>query len=350
MDLEYLKKHVHKKLKPVRDWEGPAWLNRHPGNPVLSAKDVPFPSHLVFNCSVLKEDRYRVVFRNDYFSDPEKLVPVETNFGYGESDDGISWNVAPEPVMDVKTDYIRRLYDPRVTPIEGTYYLTACAHTEDGPRAVLYASEDLKSFTFMDMSMPQSRNTLLFPEKINGYYYRLERPMWSAIDSLYVKQANAWIGHHFDIWVSRSLDLIHWGAAENIVRTDDIPYANIKIGPGAPPIRTDKGWLLLIHGVDFDPERGKNGWEAYWRCRYHAGVALLDLEDPGKLIGLGRTPLMTPEADYETSGGYRNHVIFPMSGIVQPDGEVSIYYGAADTTICLATAALSDLLDMCEPV
>jgi beta-1,4-mannooligosaccharide/beta-1,4-mannosyl-N-acetylglucosamine phosphorylase len=350
MTIEYLQEHVHKKLDPVREWKSPPWLRRDPANPILSSTDVPYDSHLVFNCSVLKEERYRIVFRNDYYSNPGRKGPVETCFGYGESDDGISWEIAPEPVMNVKGDYVKRLYDPRVTPIEGTYYLTACANTPDGPRAVLYSSPDLHEYTYMDMSLPQSRNTLLFPEKIDGYYYRLERPMWSAIDSLYVKRANAWVGHHFDIWVSRSPDLIHWGAARNLVRTEDIPYANIKIGPGAPPIRTKKGWLLLIHGVDFDPSRGKNGWEPHWRCRYHAGVALADLEEPWKLIGLGRSPLITPEAEYEISGGYRNNVVFPMSGIVQENGEVSIYYGAADTTICLATAKLDELLEMCEPV
>jgi beta-1,4-mannooligosaccharide/beta-1,4-mannosyl-N-acetylglucosamine phosphorylase len=74
------------------------------------------------------------------------------------------------------------------------------------------------------------------------------------------------------------------------------------------------------------------------------------LKEPWKLIGLGRSPLITPEAEYETSGGYRNNVVFPMSGILQENGEVSIYYGAADTTICLATAGLDELLEMCEPV
>lgn len=352
MDIDYLRKHVHQKLEPVQTWTSPNWLSRHPANPVLSSKDVPYNSHLVFNCSVLKEDRYRIIFRNDYYPNLAEGIGggVETTFGYGESDDGIAWTVTPEPVLDYKTDYVRRLYDPRVIPIEGTYYLTACAATPDGPRATLHSSPDLRHFDFLDMSLPQSRNTLLFPEKINGYFYRLERPMWSAIDSIYVKRANAWIGNTFDIWVSRSPDLLHWGAPENLVRTKDIPYANIKIGPGAPPIKTDKGWLLLIHGVDFDPSRGKNGWEPHWRCVYHAGVALTDLEQPWKLIGLGRTPLITPEAEYETSGGYRNNVIFPMTGIVQDDGEVWIYYGAADTTICLATAKLADLLDMCRPV
>jgi beta-1,4-mannooligosaccharide/beta-1,4-mannosyl-N-acetylglucosamine phosphorylase len=346
-----IERRVHRRLAPVGTWTSPPWLHRHPANPVLAAADVPYESELVFNCSVLREGgQYTTVFRNDFRPDRDTIGGFDTNFGRASSPDGVHWSVEPTPLLHVRTDYIKRLYDPRVTPLEGRYYLTACASTEDGPRAVCYGSDDLRTFDLIDMSLPCSRNTLLFPEKINGYYYRLERPMWSAIDSLYLKHAGAWIGQYFDIFISRSPDLVHWGGSQPLIRTAQIPYANIKIGPGAVPIRTAHGWLLLIHGVDFDPQRGKNGWEPAWKCRYHGGVALLDLDDPTRLLGYGRTPLITPEAPYETDGGYRNHVVFPMAGLVDEQGKIEIYYGAADTVICLATANIEQLIAMCKPV
>ena len=96
--------------------------------------------------------------------------------------------------------------------------------------------------------------------------------------------------------------------------------------------------------MDFDARRGKNGWGEAWKKRYTAGLALLDLEDPSKVIGLCREPLLAPEAPYETEGGYRNNVIFPGGMIVEESGEVKIYYGCADTTVCLASADLGELL------
>ena len=100
--------------------------------------------------------------------------------------------------------------------------------------------------------------------------------------------------------------------------------------------------------MDLDPARGKNGWEAAWKKRYTAGLMLLDLDHPQRVIGLCRAPLLVPEAPYETSGGIRNNVIFPGGMILEDTGEVKIYYGAADTVECLATADVEDLLRLCD--
>jgi len=126
-----------------------------------------------------------------------------------------------------------------------------------------------------------------------------------------------------------------------------VPYANDKIGPAAPPIKTKHGWLTTFHAVDIDAARGKNGWEAAWKKRYCAGIMLLDLENPDKIVGLYKEPLLAPEAAYEVDGGFRNHVIFPGGMILEEDGEVKLYYGAADTVECLATAHVDDLVRLC---
>ncbi|MBR6789655.1 MAG: glycosidase, partial [Oscillospiraceae bacterium] len=118
-------------------------------------------------------------------------------------------------------------------------------------------------------------------------------------------------------------------------------------GPGAPPIKTEKGWLTTFHSVIRDNERGKHGWEKKWPKMYYAGLMLLDLEDPSKVIGMYKSPLLTPELPHETDEGFRTHVIFPGGLILEPSGEVKIYYGASDTVECLATADVNDLLKLC---
>jgi len=130
-------------------------------------------------------------------------------------------------------------------------------------------------------------------------------------------------------------------------RAEDVPWCNAKIGPAAPPVKTPQGWLTTFHAVDKDDSRSKNGWEATWKKRYTVGIMLLDLEDPRRIVGLCREPILVPEAPYEVEGGFRNHVIFPGGMILEPDGEVKLYYGAADTVTCLATAHVDDLVKAC---
>ena len=175
---------------------------------------------------------------------------------------------------------------------------------------------------------------VLFPEKIGGEYVRLERPM-----PVYSRGRD-----RFDIWLSRSPDLVYWGRSELVLGVEDVPFANDKIGPTASPIKTERGWLTLIHAVDRDETRGKNGWENKWTKRYTAGLMLLDLNDPSKVLSVYDKPLIAPDLPVETDEGFRQNVIFPCGMLLEDDGEVKIYYGASDTCVCLATAHVSDLL------
>jgi beta-1,4-mannooligosaccharide/beta-1,4-mannosyl-N-acetylglucosamine phosphorylase len=180
---------------------------------------------------------------------------------------------------------------------------------------------------------------VLFPEKIGGRYVRLERPF-----PIYSRGGK----DRIDIWMSASPDMKYWGDSSLVLGVEHVPYANDKIGPAAPPVKTKRGWLTTFHAVDRDDvTRGKNGWEAQWTKRYTGGIMLLDLNDPSKVVGMCKEPLLAPEAPYEISGGYRNDVIFPGGMILEPDGEVKIYYGAADTVECLATANVDDLVALC---
>jgi beta-1,4-mannooligosaccharide/beta-1,4-mannosyl-N-acetylglucosamine phosphorylase len=186
-------------------------------------------------------------------------------------------------------------------------------------------TSDFKTFEKVAIaSEPTNRNMVLFPEKIGGMYVRLDRPFQPGGQ-----------GH---IWMCDSPDLIHWGNPKCILESRRFAWDQGKIGPGAPPIKTDDGWLVIYHGTT--P-----------RCNgliYKAGVALLDLDDPSRVIARGKEYLMAPSEDYERVGDVPN-VVFVTSAI--PDfekDEMRLYYGAADTSFCLATARISDLIEFAK--
>lgn len=313
-------------------------VHRHPHNPILTAKDVPYQPLLVFNVGVTRfQGKYVMAFRNDYGT-PGHIDNALTDIGLAYSDDGIRWTVKEKPCFAIHDQENLRAYDPRLTVIDGRCYMCFAVDTQHGVRAGIAVTDDFEQFEILSLSLPDNRNAVLFPEKVGGKYVRLERPF-----PIYSRQSP----ERFDIWISDSPDLRYWGNSNLLLGVEDVPFANRKIGPGAPPIKTPYGWLTLFHAVDFDPGRGKNGWEGRWQKRYTAGIMLLDLDNPQRVIGLSKEPLMAPEADYETGGGFRNNVIFPGGMVCSDTGDVMIYYGAADTVTCLATANVDDLVRLC---
>jgi len=314
-------------------------ITRYEGNPILAPSDVPSGPALVFNAGVTKfQGKYVMVFRNDYMREG-KIDGGLTDIGLAFSDDGVNWQVKPNPCFDLKSDEVMRAYDPRLTVLEGRCYMCFAVDTRHGVCGGIAVTDDFDKFEVLTTTTPDNRNMVLLPERVDGMYIRLERPF-----PVYSRQGR----DRFDIWISDSPDLRYWGNAKLLLGVEDVPFANNKIGPGAPPIKTDKGFLTTFHAVDLDETRGINGWESTpWQKRYSAGIMLLDSEDPGKIVGLYREPLIAPQASYETEGGFRNDVIFPGGMILEDSGEVKIYYGAADTVECLATAGLDDLLKLC---
>lgn len=331
-----------------------SFMKRHPANPVLAPDDVPFPTSLTFNAGVACfQGRYVMVFRNDFFENNDATKPHYTNLGFADSPDGIAWKVRSEPFLSLERakeaagafyanrdgEVVRRIYDPRITILEGRPYLCFAVDTRHGVRSGVAATDEtFEEFRIISMTAPENRNTVLFPERIPGSggsreFVRLERPF--PVYSRPEPEA-------FDIWIGRSPDLRYWGAHDLVLGVEDVPFSNRKIGPGAPPLKTSKGWLTTFHAVDYDDSRGRNGWEARWKKRYTIGLMLLDLENPARIVSVAKTPLMAPEAPYEI-GGFRSHVLFP-GGMTADGDEVRIYYGAADTVECVATADLADLL------
>ncbi len=302
-------------------------VTRHEENPILTAEAFPNDIVTVFNCGVLKQapDKYTMVCRAEDTN-------LDRYMWVADSTDGVHFKPRPEPVpffMDdpVYAQYVgegRSYHDPRITQIDGEIYVTHACHTSHGCQmGLMKTDESFENWQWMGLiSWPDNRNGVLFPEKIGGKYWRLDRPN--------VRGA-------MDIWTGQSPDLIHWGVPRCIVPQGRIHWCYTKIGPGAVPIRTDEGWLCVIHGVRT-------------QCTdfvYQLGVMLLDLEDPNEVIGVANRAILWPEKTYELIGQTPS-VVFTCAAILEDDGEVKIYYGAADTVQCLALARVEDLIYACK--
>ncbi|MBR6361482.1 MAG: glycoside hydrolase family 130 protein [Clostridia bacterium] len=307
--------------------------------PVLTKADVPYSAELVFNAGVCKAGgKYIMVFRNDYGNFDGKKFEG-TSLGTAFSDDGIKWDVS-EKILSLRGENpeIKRIYDPRLTVIDDEIFICFACDTYHGLMGGVGRLHNFSEIEILSLLPPDNRNLALFPEKVNGNYVLLERPM-----PVYSRGKD-----RFDMWVCESPDLINWGSHRLIMGVEDVAFADNKIGPAAPPVRTEKGWLTLFHAVEIDPARGKNGWEDKWQKIYRAGIMLLDLENPGKIIGYCADPLIVCDRDYELENGFRKDVIFPGGMILEDSGEVKIYYGASDTVECLATADVNDLISICR--
>lgn len=312
---------------------------RHPANPILTAEHIPYPATLIFNAGVAKyQGRYVMAFRNDYGGKQGSDVFAGTNIGLAWSDDGINWIPGEKPWIEWTEGEIRRAYDPRITVVEDRAYLCFAVDTKHGVRGGVAVTDDFVQWKVLSLSAPDNRNMVLFPERVNGKFVRLERPF-----PIYGRGAP----ENFDLWLSDSPDCAYWGNTQLVLGSEQVPWANSKIGPGAPPIKTEQGWLTLFHAVTSDPSRELSAWHRNWHKTYTIGLMLLDLERPWLVKGMHREPLMVPETGYEHEG-FRGDVLFPGGMILEPDGEVKIYYGAADTVECLATARIDDLLALCK--
>jgi len=297
-------------------------VRRHPANPILTPRDMPVACNGVFNSGVTR-------FGSGYLM----LLRIEDldcrqHFRVARSADGVHFEPEAQPVgfpTDAETArYEGTIYDPRITAIGDDYFVTYAAHSEMGVRIGLVRTRDFVRFERMPfISAVDNRNGVLFPEKIGGAYARLERPQT-------VKDQG-------DIWLSYSPDLIHWGRSTCVARSRYQSFDQWKLGAGTVPIRTPEGWLEIYHGV----RKTASG------AIYRLGAMLLDLEDPSRVIANTRAAILSPEEPYERVGDVPN-VVFSCGAILEPDGEVKIYYGGADTVMCLATARLADLIDACH--
>ncbi|MEO8668731.1 MAG: hypothetical protein ABI399_09460 [Bauldia sp.] len=299
-------------------------FKRHPLNPILTVADLAYPASTIFNPAAVQVGEETVL-----------LMRVEDRRGHSHltvarSRDGVTgWVIDPKPTFvadpDRYPEEIWGIEDPRITYLEEQkrWAITYTAFSVGGPLVALAVTNDFRNFERLGPVMPpEDKDAALFPVRFNGRWAMLHRPVPSAGNT----------GAH--IWLSWSPDLKHWGDHHILLRARRGGWwdAN-KIGLSPPPLLTDEGWLLLYHGVRLTASG----------AIYRLGLALLDREDPTRVISRGDEWIFQPEEDYERFGDV-DKVVFPC-GWVERDGEVRIYYGAADSRIALATAKVSDLLD-----
>lgn len=301
-------------------------LRRHPQNPIINPRDFPWGNaDVVFNPGQAILDGKVVLLASVLFRDK----PYAHTF-VAESTDGVNFTFRKEPAFirepnKVFGEYDNHPIDCRVTQIGDRYYVMRPGNSEMGCVGLLYETRDFNSFEPVDIvALPDNRVPCLFPEKIGGYYYRLERP--------YNHGAPNERGH---IWISRSPDLVHWGHHRFLLKG----FTNWcwgKIGPTVP-IKTEKGWLEIIHGVS----------KSCSLVSYSLGAILLDLNDPEKIIGRMESYLLTAEEDYEFKGRTPG-CVFATGGVADLHTRtLRVYYGATDTSICLAEGNLDDIIDAC---
>jgi len=298
-------------------------IKRYKGNPILTKKDVPYPVETVHNAAVIKhEGRYIMLFRSH-------LRNGRSIIGMAQSDDGYQFQVSSEPFITPSQDGLWAEYeafgveDPRVSKVDGEYLITYSAYSRHGVRIALAKTKDFKSLEKIAfITQADYRNVVIFPEKINGMYVRLDRPH---------SEISPW-----SIWITRSPDLIHWGESQVVMKPEAYHWDEMKIGPGAPPMKTRKGWLSIYHGV-FPTMDG---------AIYRLGLALHDLEDPSKILAIGDSWILQPEDPWEVTG-YVHNVIFTCGAVPEEDGSVKIYWGGADTVMCVGVAQMDDLLEFC---
>lgn len=293
-------------------------LWRYSKNPVIPRNLIPC-ANSIFNSAVVPyQGEFRGVFRVDNRA-------REMCLHSGRSRDGLNWELDPEPIAFIcGIDELKPFvygYDPRVTWIEDRYYVTWCNWYHGPTIGAAYTFDFEKFYQLENAFLPFNRNGVLFPRRINGNYAMLSRPSDN--------------GHtpFGDIFYSESPDLTYWGRHRFVMATAG-GWQSTKIGAGPVPIETSEGWLLIYHGV----LTSCNGFV------YSAGAALLDLDQPWKVIARTRPYIISPQAYYECVGDVPN-VVFPCAALVDSaTGRLALYYGGADTVVAVAFGYVQELV------
>jgi predicted GH43/DUF377 family glycosyl hydrolase len=309
------------------DQRFPDLFRRHDGNPILTAADWPYLVNSVFNAGAIRLADGRTLL----------LARVEDRTGLSHltaarSDDGVGgWVIDPRPTLPADPEnYPEEIWgveDPRIVHLDelGKYAVTYTAYSARGPLVSLALTSDFRAFERLGGVLePEDKDAALFPRRFGGRWALIHRPVPAATGT----------GKH--IWVSFSHDLKHWGDRTLLLEARQGGWwdAN-RIGLCSPPIETEQGWLVIYHGVR------TTGAGVIYRL----GLALLDLEDPTRVIRRGDEWVMSPREPYELVGDV-GYVVFPCGQVVDGDtGEIRLYYGAADSSIALARANVRELLD-----
>ena len=260
---------------------------------------------------VLKDTRGVFYRGRDYLS-------TMSHIRIARSRDGFHFTVDQKPfIYPANPTEMYGVEDARVTFIDERYYINYTAVSRDSWATALAVTDDFQSVERKGLIFhPENKDVAIFPEKVGGKYIALHRPNNSGFGKA-------------SIWYSESPDLLHWGNHQCLLRPRDNQWEAMKIGGGAPPLKTPEGWLVIYHG------KGEGS-------TYSLFCLLLDLDDPSKIVSQASQPLLLPTEPYEAKGFFPN-VIFS-NGVVEMNGKVLIYYGAADESVCVAVTSVEHLL------
>lgn len=296
-------------------------FRRSEHNPIITFRSMPYPCNTVFNpgATMWGEDVLLLLRVED--------LEGRSHLTVARSSDGITgWRIDSEPLMcpgmgcNPHEDF--GCEDPRLTYLDdvGGWVIAYTAYSPFGAGVALAITKDFESVERLGLVLaPNNKDAAVFPRRIGGKYWMLHRPVAGTIEH---------------IWLTESEDLIHWGRPWCVIKERGGPWWDgHKVGANTIPIETDEGWLILYHGVKLFPG-GPN---------YRMGAALLDLDDPRKLLARLPNWILGPHEAYEVAGEVPN-VVFS-NGHVQKGDELYVYYGAADSSVCMATATVSELLE-----
>jgi predicted GH43/DUF377 family glycosyl hydrolase len=304
-----------------RQTYGTDTVHRWEGNPLIAISDLDFKCSDIRNAGAAEVNNEILLL-----IDIEHLSGHQSIHLAREQKNG-RFAVAAEPFMSSSAEprfaqhEARGIMDPRITFFDDVYYIMYVANGDHGFRLGLAKTKDFKSVERIGIiSEPDTKGGALFPAKIKGKYARLERP----------REGNS-------IWVSYSDDLIYWGASDSVLSPRDGFWDLNRVSIGPPPIEIEDGWLLIYYGVK-DTSSGP---------LYRLGAAIVDREDPTKILGRSNIPILAPREDYERIGDTPN-IVFSTGAVVKEKGAIVIYYGAADSCICMGTSTVEEIRYNCQ--
>ncbi|HEX6867611.1 MAG TPA: hypothetical protein VF119_02340 [Candidatus Limnocylindrales bacterium] len=298
-------------------------LRRSPANPILTAADTPYPANSIFNPGAARVDDETILLAR-----VEDLRGISQLHVARSRDGQTDWRFDPEPLLRPDVDrYPEEIWgceDPRLTwlPERTDWAIAYTAYSRRGPLVSLATTKDFRTVERLGPVMPpENKDAALFPRRFDGRWAMIHRP--SPLRG----------GAH--MWLSFSPDLRHWGDHSVLLEARDGAWWDAgKIGLGPPPLETSEGWLVLYHGVHATGDGPI----------YRVGLALLDLDDPSVVTHRTDEWILGPRERYELVGDV-SQVVFPTGWVVdEATDDLRLYYGAADTTVCLATAKLSEVM------
>ena len=296
-------------------------FTRYQGNPIMTPEDWPYPANAVFNPAAVKLNNETLL-----------LVRVEDMRGFSHltvarSADGFTnWQIDPEPTLQANESSQEEkwgLEDPRIIWLEEQkqFAITYTSFGDGGPVVSLVITKNFKSFARLGVLLPpEDKDACLFPRRFRGRFALIHRPI---------------VRGEAHMWLSFSPDLKHWGDHRTLIRTRPGFWDCHRVGLACQPIETEHGWIIFYHGV-----RSTTAGAIY-----RLGLALLDIEEPWKVLRRSEEWVLGPSALYERIGD-ASDVIFPTGATIHKEtNQLNLYYGAADCTVAVATAKLSDIID-----